>query len=126
MGTLPEPWAVVPRCFSVLRGHTGPVWAAVLGTHNLYSASYDGSVRVWRLSDGLCVRVLEAHTGPMWCLALSENGRRLYSGSYDRCGPNVNPTTACAVTPTAYVWSVWCARHSAVFRFHGELQRVHN
>ena len=82
---LPENWSVVPRCAQILRGHSGPVWGLALSSlGQVFSASYDGTVRIWRRSDGLCLRVVTPHAGPLWAVALSDNGRRLFTGSYDR------------------------------------------
>ena len=45
-----------------LEGHKGPANAVAFGADGLlYSASYDGTVREWRLSDGTGLRVLARH-----------------------------------------------------------------
>lgn len=50
----------------------------------LYSASWDRSIKVWRLADFKCVEsVWKAHDDAINCLALSHDGKFVYTGSAD-------------------------------------------
>ncbi|MDB5310891.1 MAG: hypothetical protein JWO38_5093 [Gemmataceae bacterium] len=80
-----------------LDGHTH-ITAALVFTPDgstLFSGSWDHSIREWDMASGRAVRVIkgvrdptgrqlaEGHTAPVTALALSADGRRLFSGSYD-------------------------------------------
>ena len=49
----------------------------------LASASDDGTLGVWRVSDGAMLRLLEAHTSDVVDVAFSPDGTILVSGSSD-------------------------------------------
>ena len=42
-----------------------------------------GEIKVWDLKAGKEIRTLNGHRGAVRCLALSPDGKRLYSGSLD-------------------------------------------
>lgn len=57
-------------CVCVLSGHTDKVRAvAVLSPALVATASNDGSVRVWRVSDGECVATGRGHSDAIWAIA---------------------------------------------------------
>ncbi len=68
----------------VLKGHTGPVNAVVFTsrdgvTEAFYSASYDGTVRLWNLETGAAVRPVYRHGWGINCLkALPDPGKLLF------------------------------------------------
>ncbi|KAK2079450.1 hypothetical protein QBZ16_003142 [Prototheca wickerhamii] len=69
---------------NILHGHEEIVWALLALGDVLYSASNDGTIRVWDVAAPACLAVLRAHSQPVLCLAASDDGARVYSGSYDR------------------------------------------
>jgi len=44
----------------------------------------DGTVKIWRLSDGSCINTLSGHSANISSIAISPNGRTLVSGSWDK------------------------------------------
>jgi len=78
---------------STLQGHMDEVFAlAVLPDGRLASGSYDGTVRVWRLSTGACEAVLKGHTSYVVALVVLPDGR-LASGSGDKTVRVWRPST---------------------------------
>jgi WD40 repeat protein len=68
--------ALAGTASSTLQGHTNYVYAlAVLPDGRLASSSYDKTVRVWRLSTGVCEAVLEGHTWEVSALSVLPDGR---------------------------------------------------
>ena len=68
-----------------LEGHAGPVYAASFSAdwQNLYSASGDGTVRLWSLELGAGVMAYRGHAGPVWAVAASPLQPYFASGGWD-------------------------------------------
>ena len=67
-----------------LEGHTGLVNdVAFLGAERLISASYDGTIREWRISDGVITRTLARHGFGVNRLLLNPEGGWLAYGALD-------------------------------------------
>lgn len=75
---------VVP--LGTLVGHTGEVTDVAFSPNGelVASSSTDGTVRLWRISDGSLLYVLEGHTNYVRSVAFSPDGNLLASGSNDR------------------------------------------
>jgi WD40 repeat protein len=70
--------------FVTLHGHKGTVNdIAFTRTSRILTASDDGTIRIWRLSDGRPEHVLTAHDGPVTSIALRLDDRRLVTASAD-------------------------------------------
>jgi len=54
-----------------------------LDSQTLASASGDGTVKLWRVSDGALLATLEGHEGPVWGVTYSPDGQVLASASDD-------------------------------------------
>lgn len=69
-----------------LRGHSGPVQAVNILPREelLLSASYDNTMRAWRLSDYSCAAIYRGHNYPIWCMDISRSGAFIVTGSHDR------------------------------------------
>ncbi|XP_013173909.1 PREDICTED: TAF5-like RNA polymerase II p300/CBP-associated factor-associated factor 65 kDa subunit 5L isoform X2 [Papilio xuthus] len=87
----PEPEAPDDSTFQIgtglpLRGHSGPVQAvSILAREQLVlSASYDNTMRAWRLSDYSCASIYRGHNYPIWCMDVSKNGLFIVTGSNDK------------------------------------------
>ncbi|KAI5072851.1 hypothetical protein GOP47_0012957 [Adiantum capillus-veneris] len=99
VAALPTPWdcvrrAMVPGAYvQVRRNQRKSLWiqhvnaiSALAVSHRhglLYSASWDRSVKVWRLPDFKCMESFKAHDYAINALALSYDGLALYTGSAD-------------------------------------------
>jgi hypothetical protein len=66
-------------------GHTGGVWSCAFSPDGalLATTSSDGTVRLWRVSDGTQHAVLTGHTGGVWDCAFSPDGILLATTSDD-------------------------------------------
>jgi WD40 repeat protein len=91
-------------CQRVLEGHAGPVSCLALSPDSTLAAtgSNDGTVRLWRLTDGAALAVLKGHDDWIAAVTFSRDGRWLASASRDG---------------TAGLWSV--AEGQAVARLRG-------
>jgi WD40 repeat protein len=50
----------------------------------LYSGSHDRTIKVWNTVSYECVCTMKGHDNVIYSLCLSEDGSRLYCGSYDK------------------------------------------
>lgn len=79
------------QCVHILTSHSKEVytlkWSPVAGSNVFASASFDCSVRVWRIcedgSNEVTSIVLQRHTQPVYAIAFSPCGKYLASGSLD-------------------------------------------
>ena len=80
-------------CHRSMRGHSDSVTAVsfVQGTHHVFTASKDGTVRFWDADAWQNLLVLEGFGGgsggsgaELWCLSLSPDGSLLLAGGADR------------------------------------------
>jgi len=78
-------------CHRSMRGHSDSVTAVtfVPGTHHVFTASKDGSVRYWDADAWTNLLVLEGcglsgSGAELWCLSLSQDGSLLLAGGADR------------------------------------------
>jgi cytochrome c len=69
---------------TVLQGHTAPVVALAVSPDGatLASASWDHTIRIWRIADGTA-RVLEGHTQNVNGVAFTPDGKAVVSAAYD-------------------------------------------
>ncbi|HEU5352924.1 MAG TPA: P-loop NTPase fold protein [Actinocrinis sp.] len=73
---------VLPGAFG---GHPGPVFALAYGPSGLLaSGGWDGTVRLWQLSQGTATDVLRGHVGSVRALAFLADGAMLVSVGRDR------------------------------------------
>ncbi|HVK14082.1 MAG TPA: serine/threonine-protein kinase [Gemmataceae bacterium] len=70
---------------ATLDGHDGPVLCVAFAGDGslLASGGNDGTVRMWRASDGTELAVLRGHDGPVRAVAVSPDRRFAYSGGSD-------------------------------------------
>ncbi|KAF0683254.1 Aste57867_24686 [Aphanomyces stellatus] len=69
------------RALSTLSGHQNAVWSLAWGpsAHELFSASFDGTIRSWDVSAGINTRVLWANADRLLCMAVEAN--EIWTGS---------------------------------------------
>ncbi|RXN12447.1 F-box-like WD repeat-containing TBL1X [Labeo rohita] len=48
-------------------------------------ASFDSTVRLWDVDQGVCIHTLTKHQEPVYSVAFSPDGKFLASGSFDKC-----------------------------------------
>jgi len=69
-----------------LVGHSGPVYACKFSPDSqfLFSASQDGTIRLWSMCTFSSVVVYKGHNGPVWDIDVGPSGHYFVSGSADR------------------------------------------
>jgi len=92
---------------SVLRGHTDAVYDVAFSPDGLLlaTASYDNTIKLWRLGDGDLIATLRGHQDQVFRLRFSPDGRSLASAGGDG---------------TARLWKVDSATEAATLTGHGD------
>ncbi|EPX71059.1 F-box/WD repeat protein Pop1 [Schizosaccharomyces octosporus yFS286] len=72
-----------PYYLRTLRGHTDSIREVACEGDTIVSASYDGTVRIWRASTGACLHVLRGHLGRVYSVAIDSTGKRCMSAGLD-------------------------------------------
>ncbi|EPY53749.1 F-box/WD repeat protein Pop1 [Schizosaccharomyces cryophilus OY26] len=78
-----SPTPTNPYHLRTLRGHTDSIREVACEGDTIVSASYDGTVRVWRASTGACLHVLRGHVGRVYSVAIDSSGKRCMSAGLD-------------------------------------------
>ncbi|BAY04659.1 hypothetical protein MMC39_10685 [Anabaena sp. CCAP 1446/1C] len=70
---------------AVLKGHNKAVYSVVFGSDSktLASGSYDKTVKLWNVENGILINTFIGHTKPVLSLAFIPNTHTLVSGSAD-------------------------------------------
>lgn len=75
----------------------------------LATASFDGTVRLWNVSDGSCFRVFDRHRDSVYSVAFSPSGNFLASGS---------------LAGQLYIWDVEKGEHIRNYKGGGDIFEV--
>lgn len=86
------------------QGSPNPAKRSMLAT-----ASFDGSVRLWNISDGSCYRVFNRHRDSVYSVAFSPSGDFLASGS---------------LAGQMYIWNIEEGKHVKSYKGKGDIFEV--
>ncbi|MDP8205517.1 MAG: caspase family protein [Candidatus Electryonea clarkiae] len=80
----PEPH-INATLYKTLKGHSYAIFSVSFSPDGslLASGSYDKTIKLWRVSDGVLLRTLEGHSSVIRSVSFSPDGTMLTSGSYD-------------------------------------------
>ena len=119
MPTMPRPAAVVPPpqaatatspsldAYMMEQAHDEIIWAIKKHGNRLFTASADGTCRVWDVDSRRCVQVFDDHRRPVLCIAILSH-KFLCTGGYDH---RIN------------VYAIDTYRHVATLEGHGDAVR---
>ncbi|CAB75991.2 cullin 1 adaptor protein Pop1 [Schizosaccharomyces pombe] len=72
-----------PFYIRTLRGHTDSVREVACLGDLIVSASYDGTLRVWKASTGVCLHVLRGHVGRVYSVTINPSRQQCISAGTD-------------------------------------------
>lgn len=75
----------------------------------LATASFDGSIRLWNVTDGTCTQLFNSHLHPVSSVAFSPSGMFLASGS---------------LKGEFFIWNVEIGTHVTSFKGEGDINEV--
>ncbi|WBW70978.1 cullin 1 adaptor protein Pop1 [Schizosaccharomyces osmophilus] len=78
-----SPTSTNPYYLRTLRGHTDSIREVACEGDTIVSASYDGTVRIWRASTGDCLHILRGHLGRVYSVAIDSAGKHCMSAGLD-------------------------------------------
>ena len=69
----------------------------------LSSTSFDATIQLWNMEQGVCIHMLTKHQEPIYSVAFSPSGKYLASGSFGKClhiwNTQVNPLHSHQLVP---------------------------
>lgn len=106
-----ESYGVAKRAF---KGHSHIVEDCCISPDGLYaiSASWDKTIRLWKLETGECLKRFTGHTGDVLSVSISQNSRLIASASRDKTVKVWNTIGECIGTLQSHNDWVSCARFS--------------
>jgi transducin (beta)-like 1 len=95
--------------YTVKWSPTGPGSSNPLKDSVLATASFDGTVRLWSISDGSCMRIFNRHRDSVYSVAFSPSGDYLASG---------------ALAGQMYIWDIAKGCHVKSYKGKGDIFEV--
>jgi len=83
---------------STFQGHGGPIWCIDRYNDNVYTGSYDKTLKIWNSKSGNCLATMRAHTSWVSSLQYDSDYHLLISSSWDGTIKLWNPLTLQNVT----------------------------
>ncbi|KAK3254540.1 hypothetical protein CYMTET_36248 [Cymbomonas tetramitiformis] len=83
-GSKPAPQVLKVDAHEEFRGHRGYVSCILSLTKLVITGSFDGTVCIWRVEDGLLMGISDHHQGPIHNLSFDMQSRSLFSVSSDK------------------------------------------
>jgi uncharacterized protein with WD repeat len=76
----------VKKPIKTLKGHKGEIFAVTFSTcgRYLFSASADGSVKIWDVEKSSCIKTFKGHKGAIYSLSLHPKGRYFATAGEDK------------------------------------------
>ncbi len=99
INSVTDPRDRIWKCVRTIKGHSDWVRSLAISPdgETLASGSFDGTIKLWRLSSGELIDTLSEHSKGVFCVALSNDGQTLASGSWDETIKVWQPKTQHAI-----------------------------
>ena len=69
--------------YSSYYGHCGPIWSIDRNEEYLFTGSYDKTIKIWNIKNGICLNTIRAHNSWVSSIKFDKQFNKLISSSWD-------------------------------------------